>query len=92
MKFEQIATEIVQLLEKKNHDYGDSNLEIAGLYGIAVRIMDKVSRLAHLCFEEARVDETVEDTLRDIAGYAINALRLINEGRLKPFGFWKEVN
>jgi hypothetical protein len=28
------------------------------------------------------VDETIEDTLKDIAGYAINALRLKREGKI----------
>jgi len=88
--FTSIANEIVAILKKKNHDYGDHNLEVFGLYGIAVRLCDKVMRLANLSQNEAEVDESIEDTLTDIAGYAINAIRLLREGRLTRKGWFDD--
>ena len=86
-KFQQITNEIVELLDKKNKDYGDANLTIMGLYGISVRLCDKVMRLANLSLRDNQaVEESIEDTLKDIAGYAINALRLIKEKKLSKRG------
>ena len=81
-KFKAIADEIVDMLVKKNEDYGDSNLLRYGLFGICVRLSDKVARLENMVFKAPAVDETLEDTLKDIAGYAVNAIRLFREGRL----------
>ena len=36
-KFKAIADEIVDMLVRKNEDYGDSNLLRYGLFGICVR-------------------------------------------------------
>jgi len=88
--FKIIADEIVEILEKKNHDYGDKNLTVFGLYGVAVRLCDKVMRLANLSLKEAEVDESIEDTLKDIAGYAILALKLYREGKLAGKGWFDD--
>jgi len=81
-KFEEITNEIADMLEKKNNDYGDSNLTKYGMFGIIVRLSDKLARLENLQNKNAEVDESVEDTLKDIAGYAINAIRLKREGKI----------
>ena len=81
-KFEAIADKIVELLVRKNEDYGDSNLLRYDLFGICVRLLDKLARLENLVFKAPAVDEMLEDTLKDIAGYVINAIRLLQEGRL----------
>ena len=81
-KFKAIADEIVDMLVRKNEDYGDSNLLRYGLFGICVRLSDKVARLENMVFKAPAVDETLEDTLKDIAGYAVNAIRLLREKRL----------
>jgi len=47
-----------------------------------VRLSDKIARLENMVFKAPAVDETLEDTLKDIAGYAVNAIRLLREGRL----------
>jgi len=91
-KFEAIADEIVDMLIKKNEDYGDGNLLRYGLYGICVRIADKLARLENMVFKSPKTEETIEDTLKDIAGYAMNALRLLRERRLgkgiENFEWW----
>ena len=80
--FIEIASEIADMLIKKNADYGDSNLTKHGMTGIIVRLSDKLARLENLQGKKGHIDETTEDTLKDIAGYAINALRLKREGKI----------
>lgn len=59
----------------KNRDYGDSFSETfrkLGLISAVTRISDKTSRLQSLCVREAMVkDESIRDTLLDLANYAI---------------------
>ena len=80
--FIEIASEIADMLIKKNADYGDKNLTKHGMTGIIVRLSDKLARLENLQHKKGQVEETTEDTLKDIAGYAINALRLKREGKI----------
>ena len=73
--FGQVCDEITDLLVKKHHDYGKGNiLEIEEL-GIAIRITEKLSRLKHLLSrEEEPSNESLEDSWKDIAVYAVIAL------------------
>lgn len=69
-----LCDEIVTLLMEKNADYGDA-WQKHGVAGVLVRISDKSLRLQNLEGREALVvDETIRDTLRDIAGYALLGL------------------
>ncbi len=80
--FKNISDEIVCLLVKKDSDYGSNNLKKFGLFGILVRLSDKLERLNNLVGKnsigQAKCDETIRDTFIDIAGYAINAIRLLD--------------
>lgn len=73
---ELIAEEIVELICEKHHDYGHENLKRYGEFGILVRISDKVSRIEHTLNSPAFVNESREDSWRDIVGYALQALML----------------
>ncbi len=70
-----IMNRIVNLLVRKNHDYGNSfgdQLAEDGPIVFKIRMKDKISRLRTLLTSEAQVkDESIEDTLRDIIGYCI---------------------
>ncbi len=69
-----IALEVANLVEKKNRDYGNSFDKTVDEYGeIAyfLRIEDKLSRLKSLNKREAVVNESIEDTLKDIIGYTL---------------------
>lgn len=57
----------------KQHDYGASNIGVGGLRGVAIRIGDKTSRLHNLLLtsEQQVSDETIYDTLEDLANYAL---------------------
>ena len=76
-----IALEVAELVEKKNIDYGnsfDKTLDEYGDTAYFLRIEDKISRLKSLSKKAAEVDESIEDTLKDIAGYT---LLMINHKR-----------
>ena len=75
------ALEVAELVEKKNRDYGnsfDKTLDEYGDTAYFLRIEDKISRLKSLSKKAAEVDESIEDTLKDIAGYT---LLMINHKR-----------
>ena len=70
-----ICTELNDIYHRKNADYGDSFGETfrkLGIISAVTRITDKVNRLQSLCVRAAQVsDESVRDTLLDLANYAI---------------------
>ena len=70
-----VAEMMAQTYESKNRDYGDSFGETQERYGVvagAVRIHDKVSRMVQLTEGHERQvnDESLGDTVRDLATYA----------------------
>ncbi len=71
-----VADEIVELIAKKQADYGQSDILDFGEFGVLIRANDKIARLKNLNEKQATVDESVEETWRDLAGYAIIALML----------------
>ena len=78
-QFKQIANEMAELYEKKNHDYGNSfgiSIEKYGKIAALTRISDKFNRLESLMLgkEQKVQDEKLEDTLKDMASYCIMTL------------------
>lgn len=69
---------VFQTLCSKQYDYGHENINKFGLYGIIVRLSDKVERYANLKNKYAK-NESVFDTLLDIVGYCVVALMLIDQ-------------
>ena len=77
-----VAEEIACLLDRKRQDYGTGNIRKFGSYGVLVRVSDKVERLINLSKRDGSPNfESVDDTWKDIAGYAILALIELREGR-----------
>jgi len=72
---QRICNSLNDLYRRKNADYGDSFGKQFAEYGIvssAIRLEDKFNRFKNLIKNEAKVkDETIEDTLLDMANYAI---------------------
>ncbi|WP_251861760.1 DUF1599 domain-containing protein [Clostridium sp. Marseille-Q2269] len=76
-KHKQICENLNKLYKDKNHDYGDSFGETykkLGIISAVTRITDKVNRLQSLCTKDALVDESIKDTLMDLANYSIMTL------------------
>ena len=79
-EFAKIAQDCVELYAKKNADYGnsfDDNMDKFGEIVGTIRIGDKYSRLEKLTKpgNEANVkNESIDDTLIDLACYAIMML------------------
>lgn len=77
-KHKLICEKLNALYEAKNADYGDSFGKSYKEYGLTmpcIRLEDKLNRLKSLNFSKsARVSESVEDTLMDLANYAIMTL------------------
>ena len=73
----EITKELAEIYERKNHDYGDSFAKSYAEYGMAmpcIRLEDKLNRLKALTVHSKGQqvnDESVEDTLLDLANYAI---------------------
>jgi len=76
--------EMEELLIKKNHDYAEDSDVYSGFKiceklgvckaeeGIIVRITDKLGRVVQLLKKDAKVsDESIHDTLIDLANYAL---------------------
>jgi NTP pyrophosphatase (non-canonical NTP hydrolase) len=86
--FKKIATELGGLYEKKNKAYGNSfsyTYKKLGLISAVTRISDKYNRLCNLAKNPDidNLDESIEDTLRDMASYCIMAvMELENERNL----------
>ena len=62
-------TDIGDTLIRKQIDYGSNAISRFGLEGILIRMSDKLERLIHLqqLKSDPEVDESIEDTLRDMA-------------------------
>ena len=74
-----ICQKLNQVYKAKNHDYGDSfgdTYKKLGIISAVTRLSDKMNRLMSLAVShEAQVkDEKIEDTLLDMANYAIMTL------------------
>lgn len=74
-----ICQKLNQVYKAKNHDYGDSfgdTYKKLGIISAVTRLSDKMNRLMSLAVSHnAQVkDEKIEDTLLDMANYAIMTL------------------
>ena len=78
------AMKCVQLLDRKQQDYGPNNIAYSGELGIAVRVMDKCCRLRHILENGGEVQfEAKTDTYMDMTNYGIIGIMLEN-------GDWQE--
>lgn len=74
-----VCNDLRDLLLRKNHDYGNSATQppvlrpdIPARAAIEVRISDKISRWRQLASgTDPQVQESLEDTVRDLAGYCV---------------------
>lgn len=79
-RFRRIAQDLANLYSLKNEDYGDSfgrSVEKYGLISALTRISDKFNRLESLILAHGNAkvsDESLDDTLKDLAAYCIMTL------------------
>ena len=78
-KHERICKELNEIYERKNKDYGESFGKSVIEYGMmmpCIRIEDKLQRVKNLVRNGSAAvnDESIDDTLRDLANYAIMTL------------------
>ena len=73
-EYKKIVTETMELCVKKNKDYGSSvedTFEKFGDISYLVRITDKYNRICSLLNGEGEIkDESIDDTIRDMANYS----------------------
>jgi hypothetical protein len=79
-----ILDELRSIMMKKQADYGPLNIALAPggpMNGLRVRMYDKLARLNNLADKDATPNfESIEDTLIDLANYAIIGL-LVQRGQ-----------
>ena len=86
-EFDKLLRKMGEIHDKKRADYTDSNplgnfyealrIGITPLQGIMVRIGDKYSRICNIIKNKGKhevKDETLEDTLLDLANYCLLAI------------------
>ena len=75
--FCNITKGMCELYAKKNHDYGNAFGEIINEvgtpYGVG-KLKEKLKRIETLIKSEAKVDESIEDSLIDLACYSVMTL------------------
>ena len=85
-KFKQIVSEMADTYEKKNADYGNSFETTLDKWGVNIglaRIEDKFNRITSLLSssDQKVKDESIEDTLKDMATYTIMLLMWMKKGK-----------
>lgn len=86
---QRIQRENLALMVKKNTDYSGNrgdNITRTGLYGVSVRLLDKVERLLNLTDPANKKKpnfESIRDTFKDVSNYGLI-------GMLLESGEWQE--
>ena len=87
-KHAKICMELNELYARKNADYGDSfgkSFKEYGLTMACIRLEDKLNRIKALTKQKAQVsDESIVDTLMDLANYSIMTLVELGHGEKLP--------
>lgn len=91
-KFRETSKEVEELYERKNKVYGNSfgdTYKKLGIVSAVTRISDKYNRLCNLATNPDidNLGESIEDTLKDLASYAIMTLMGYRESKAKSLGF-----
>lgn len=83
-RFQAIVSEMADIYRRKNSDYGNSFDESCNEFGLIspiIRMSDKLNRLKSLAKDGSGAqveDEKIEDTLMDLANYAIMTIMWMN--------------
>ena len=78
IEFQRILTNMSRTYNQKNSDYGssfDKSMDEFGMLSPIIRMSDKMNRLKSLVKNKQQVnDESIDDTLLDLANYAVMTL------------------
>lgn len=84
--FIDITNSLTKIYQAKNQDYGNSfekSLYKFGLVASIIRLSDKMNRIESLSQTKAKVEsESIEDTLLDLANYAIMTVIWLRKNRI----------
>jgi len=76
----ELILEDIKLFDKKQHDYGPSNISKFGVQGVLVRTNDKLERLINLYKNDRDPEnESIEDTWQDLSVYGVIARAVLKE-------------
>lgn len=83
-RFAEVTTQMLNLYEIKNKNYGDSfdkSLDADGLLVSKIRIGDKVNRFGSLLKQGSigTTDESLRDTLIDLANYTVMTIMWLDK-------------
>ena len=76
--------EMVQLLCRKQYDYGHNNITNFGTIGVAIRICDKIARIDNLSKRPTPNNESLIDSYLDIVGYSMISIMLAEDSFTLP--------
>lgn len=78
--FRQIQDNCYNIFEAKQKDYGGA-FEDTGVVGVLIRLLDKIRRGISVSNNSINVvkDETLKDTLLDLANYAVMGVLLMED-------------
>ena len=91
--FKTVTDELYKIHKDKNADYGssfDKTCDCFGIIAAVVRICDKVERIKTLTKFDSKVkDESMLDTLKDLANYAILTIIWLKNNQTS--GMWSQL-
>lgn len=94
--FKDITDEMLKTYVAKNHDYGDSfgqTYHELGIISAITRIRDKSNRLVSLTTKGKQlVQESIEDTLLDLANYCIMTVIELRTQREQEASYSNYIN
>lgn len=84
-RHKELCNELNELYIRKNHDYGDSfhaTFIEEGMAMSRIRLTDKLNRFKKLTrCDDSKVDESIRDTLIDLANYALMTILELDENK-----------
>lgn len=84
-EYDKVMADCRSISVAKSKDYGTGNLTKHGVHGIVIRMSDKQARLENLLSiiqqdpnAGPAVDESIEDTAKDMVNYAVYLVLMMN--------------
>ena len=80
--FDRILNEMRKIYVSKNSDYGNSFEDLLnedGLLVAKIHLKEKINRFSTLLIKENKVNESIKDTLYDLANYAVLTIKWLDK-------------